>query len=131
MTHRDSVMTAASDTITSALVNQAPYSNRFDFEPVFVIVDGGPASLTADGVVGKRYSCVFISPSEFAGGFGYEVPGYASVTQVAAWANNSMSWYIGTASTTSGRYDVGDSTNGPCFQLNRSGETYFYFAVGQ
>lgn len=114
MTHRDSVMTAASDTITSALVNQAPYSNRFGFEPdwLFIYLSSTIGSISQGyggytGMYVKGVSPSFVSTLT-------QTSRYVS-TYTSTVTSSGISWYSNT------------NAQG---QMNVSGATYMYIAIG-
>lgn len=98
-----------------------PCTLSFGFTPKLVVIMGG------NGDSGAQYFCIFVNPLTVAGGLKFRTPGFMTITQKVTWSGDSMSWYVLSADTTSGSYDLND---GGLYQLNYSGWVYDYVAIG-
>lgn len=95
----------------------------FDFEPKLVIVQPVDDNDDTD----EPITLILVSPATIVAGYFSE----GVTTHVATWSGNSVEWYIKRWYSVGGTGTTPSSTNGgPSFQLNASGKTYTYIAIG-
>lgn len=96
---------------TGAVGSAVPNTLTFDFTPKIVIVSGG------------NYTAVYVNPFTTCAGFFTT----GTMNHTVTWGTNSVSWY-------GNRYAVIGGSSGEIetarYQLNESGETYHYVAIG-
>ena len=86
-----------------------PSSMNFEFQPLMVVI-------TQDSTTSARSGFLLIQGQSTSAGIGSVSSTSAALEVHITWAGKGLSWY---------------SNEGPNEQMNVSGETYYYFALGR